>query len=273
MKTKRKPGRPVGSKATPWIRVEAAIASDAKMVRAGMLGGLVFRALLEMSKLHGWRGVIPKGDIDGLILWRYLNAGPGEATPEQLEAAFQRVIDVGLVTPLKGDGYVICSWAKHQKDATDEKDQKPKGTIPNHSKSLGTPDVTGRDVTGLDVQDETEKTQDPPVVPPSEDGVFSSTAAPSSGALHQELRMRNLNGRGGCGTRFWLDAAEHCVKAGATAKALLGALDTGHPNAGPREVWSEWYAPPVSRGRGALPETNGTDAELRAKYAKIEGRA
>lgn len=235
---KRKQGRPAGSKGTPWIRVEAAIASDAKVVRAGLLGGLVFRALLEMSKLHGWHGVIPEGDVDGLILWKYLNAEPGEATPEQLDVAFRKLLTVGLVTSGERGTYVIRSWKKYQdkspKEPPDKNKHKDKGNIPNHSESLGIPDVdgTGRD-SDSDV-DETLKPNPPEekTSPPSlsaEDIGLNDADAPLSSAMAHEMRLL-LSGKGGDSpVAKWVKSAGKLRAAGAPWEDIKAAIVAATP--------------------------------------------
>lgn len=62
----------------PWLRWQATLGADPKVVRAGFWGGVAYRATLEIVKAQGWGGVIPQGDLDGRILARHLNATPAE---------------------------------------------------------------------------------------------------------------------------------------------------------------------------------------------------
>jgi hypothetical protein len=99
-----------------WVRLEAAIYSDAKMIRAGFWGGQVFLAALTMAKLRGWRGgVIPKDDFDPDLVARHVNAVTVPGVTESLAEGIAACVRVGLFTDA-GTHYEIKRWGKYQVD-------------------------------------------------------------------------------------------------------------------------------------------------------------
>lgn len=294
MKRKRV-GRPKGSKGTPWVRIEAAIASDAKVIRAGMLGGLVWRALLEMMKIHGWRGSIPKSDVDGRILWKYLNCEASDPPPEAFDAALQRLESVGLLTNgPDGTRWSVKSWAKYngERFGKPENGREQFETVHN---SLDQP--TGRDVTGRDVteQDRTKKDSPPPPTTkaPSAAGDVTSVpdpvtqgpvpveedrikVRPNNAALASEVRMltasRTMPGE-------WMRHAAALEAAGCPARRIVGAIRAASPVDKPWDAFASCIADystpkPVDRfGKPLPPEPRKlSEEESKALIARFTGK-
>ncbi len=102
----------------PWVRLNAATFQDARLIRAGFWGGLVWVAALTMAKLHGWRGGrVPKDEFDVSLISHHLNAVTVAGVTQSIEEGIASLVRVGL---LEDDGtyWQIRGWAKYQPDKT-----------------------------------------------------------------------------------------------------------------------------------------------------------
>lgn len=106
-----------------WLRLEAAFFSHPSTVAVGFWGSQVFLAGITMSKLHNWRGCIPKGHFTPDIIAHHLNAVTERNGAKQLQDGLRRCVESGLLVE-DATHYVIPGWRKYQPDPTGSQRQE-----------------------------------------------------------------------------------------------------------------------------------------------------
>ncbi len=233
-----------------WLRLEDAFFQNPPCVLAGWNGKVVFLAALTMSKLHDWRGALPKDEFTPEIITVHLGLPPVTVchcdTPAQLCHCYRALQDgieaCARVKLIEDDGsrYVIRRWQKYQPDPTSaERQRKRRAEKKRNAVSPAVTDVTARDGT--------YGTESPLTPPPV--GASSADASPEPDGAPDDngerLRPRE-------------------VKA---VKVILDRLCLGPPGTPGQMAWAE------ERKRYRANEM--TDAEMRqlhdryaAKYAE-----
>lgn len=153
----------------PWCRLDAALYSDAALIRGGFAACAVFPAILARAKLMGrLGGRLQPDDLDPLILARFMNGDASNVTfvTEGIEALRRegKVIDDGFGT------VEIPNWSRYQGDPSNAERQArfreksrlaqelppDRDNVTSRYRNEVTP--TGRDVTG-------QKDKDSPLPP------------------------------------------------------------------------------------------------------------
>lgn len=106
-----------------WLRLEAAFFSHPSTVAVGFWGSQVFLAGITMSKLHNWRGCIPKGHFTPDIIAHHLNSVTERNGAKQLQDGLRLCVDHGLFVE-DATHYVIPGWRKYQPDPTSPERQE-----------------------------------------------------------------------------------------------------------------------------------------------------
>lgn len=287
----------------PWLRVQATLSSDPKVIRAGFLGGVVFRAVLEMMKAQGWAGKVADHEVDGSVLRRHLNCGEDDPSSKALAHALSRCVEVGLLQRKSGQ-LIVPEWDTFQPDSrphSSERDPKDKpGTAgeaaaPTASPGLpGTPGISG-DVTRRDVtrRDETRRGEEnpppPPLAPaaappptllsPANDEVYPAEKPPAlSPGLAQELSMMGVVWRKRPAAYQAQVMAQALVDQGVSVKRIAAWLTDPRNSARSDFEMRDDLAPrPGRRGERPTPKTTPiTDAErerIRRSVSDFIGRA
>lgn len=114
----------------PWLRIQASIRADPEVAELGFWGGIVWEAILEMTKLHDWRGLIEHRHLSGESIARHLNTYVPNGHPDEVGLIVQRLAE-GLDTVLRSDlleedgaKLKIRNWSKYQRDTTNAERQK-----------------------------------------------------------------------------------------------------------------------------------------------------
>jgi hypothetical protein len=138
----------------PWVRIDAALYSDARLIRAGFWACAVFPAVLMRAKLCGaLGGRMSRDDLDPAVVARYMNGDA--ALGAQLAQGIAALEREGILVA-NGTSVQIAHWSRYQSDPThaarqrkyaNEKAKKDAGP------SLTHPDVRDRQLTSADVTD------------------------------------------------------------------------------------------------------------------------
>lgn len=106
-----------------WLRLEAAFFSHPSTVAVGFWGSQVFLAGITMSKLHNWRGCIPKGHFTPDIIAHHLHLVTERNGVKQLQTGLRLCVENGLLVE-DATHYVIPGWRKYQPDPTGSQRQE-----------------------------------------------------------------------------------------------------------------------------------------------------
>ena len=115
----------------PWVRLQAAMPHDARILRSGFWGTIAFPAILQIAKLQGWEGgVFDAGDLDANVLAAHMNAYQtnGVVKPQTiirgLASGLDALIREGALEWVDKTTLRIRNWSKYQKDTTNAARQK-----------------------------------------------------------------------------------------------------------------------------------------------------
>jgi len=218
----------------PWLRIDAALYSDAALIRGGFAAGVAFLAVLTRAKLLGrYGGRLDPSDVDPLVLARHVNGGPEHEALLAQGIAALRDGTPPLIVPSAGGGLVLVHWWRYQSDPghaarqrtyVERKKAATDGvTSPDVSSSSSVTDRhadddgTGRDGTGRD--------REPPQ-PPRRGG---SSASPSTNGNGADLSTSDRQVFEALWRRCGCDLSPG-RKFRAQADALRSTLLTPHPD-------------------------------------------
>ena len=99
-----------------WLRLEAAVFQDGRLVRAGFWAKVVYLAALTYAKLHSHRGGrIPKADFTADVIAHHVGTLPEHH--RCLEPALGALVKLGLLDD-DVTHYTVTKWKTYQDDRT-----------------------------------------------------------------------------------------------------------------------------------------------------------
>lgn len=166
----------------PWLRLDAAVFVEPRVSSVcPPFGALAWIAILTMSKLHGWDGECPAGQVTGRALARHVGAVKswGLRFDEALKG-----LEAGGLLRREGDVLFIEEWRKYQPDPTGAERQSRWRDRNARRNAVTVTNVTNGDVTGRDGRDGRDVQEPPPIAPPPEP---PAPAEPEAGPSEESL--------------------------------------------------------------------------------------